>query len=232
MPKGPDARRYDLVLFDADDTLFDFGACEAAALKAALEDARIPWSDRALEEYAGANRDAWAAFEKGLLTHEDLKWRRFEDFLGRTGIEADPRVLGALYVDRLSDQRTLLPGAEETLRGLASSYILVLVTNGITEVQRRRLKGSSIASYFSATIISGELGFAKPDPRMLEAAARAVGIAEKSRMVIVGDSLSSDIRAGLDFGIDTIWLNGRGGSAGDARPTYEIRSLVELLAIL
>jgi 2-haloacid dehalogenase len=232
MPTGREGRRYELVLLDADDTLFDFGACEAAALWAALGDAGIPWSDRAPEEYARANREAWAAFEKGLLSHEELKLRRFEDFLGRMGIEADARIVGGLYVERLSEQRVLMPGAEETLRRLAVSYKLVLVTNGIKEVQRRRLKGSPIALYLSATIISEEIGFAKPDPRMLDAAARAAGVSDKSSMIIVGDSLSSDIRAGLDYGIDTVWLNRRCESSGATRPTYEIRALPQLLEIL
>jgi 2-haloacid dehalogenase len=225
-------KRYELVLLDADDTLFDFGACEAAALFAALGEAGISWSGRAPAEYELANRAAWAAFERGELTHEELKTRRFEDFLGRLGIAADARALGALYVERLSEQRILMPGAEETLRRLAASYTLALVTNGIKEVQRGRLKGSPIELYLSATIISEEVGFSKPDPRMLDAAARATGISDKSRMIIVGDSLSSDIRAGLDYGIDTVWLNPRGLDSGAARPTYEIRALPELLDIL
>jgi HAD superfamily hydrolase (TIGR01549 family) len=125
-----------------------------------------------------------------------------------------------------------MPGAEETLRRLAVSHKLVLVTNGIKEVQRRRLKGSTIALYLSATIISEEIGFAKPDPRMLDAAARAAGVSDKSSIIIVGDSLSSDIRAGLDYGIDTVWLNRRGESSGATRPTYEIRALPQLLEIL
>jgi 2-haloacid dehalogenase len=226
------AGRYELVLLDADDTLFDFGACEAAALREALVGAGIPWNGSAQREYAGANREAWAAFERGALTHEELKTRRFEDFLGRMGIEADARALGALYVECLSEQRILMPGAEETLAGLSASHKLALVTNGIKEVQRGRLGGSPIARYFTAIVISGELGFAKPDPRMLAAAALAVGVSDKDRMVIVGDSLSSDIRAGMNYGIDTVWLNPRDESPGDTRPTYEIRALTELLDIL
>jgi 2-haloacid dehalogenase len=80
--------------------------------------------------------------------------------------------------------------------------------------------------------ISEEVGFAKPDPRMLDAAALAVGVSDKSRMVIVGDSLNSDIRAGLNYGIDSVWLNSRGESPGATLPTYEIRALPELLEIL
>ena len=224
--------RYELVLFDADDTLFNFGSCEAAALREALGDAGIPWNALALEEYAIANREAWAAFEKGALTQEELKTRRFEDFLQKMGIESDAQVVGAMYVERLSEQRILMPGTEETLSRLAASYKLALVTNGIKEVQRRRLSASPIARYFAATIISEEVGFAKPDPRMLDAAARAAGVSDKARMVIVGDSLTSDIRAGLNYGIDTVWLNPRGESPGTTRPTYEIRALPELLEIL
>jgi 2-haloacid dehalogenase len=226
------AVRYELVLLDADDTLFDFGACEAAALREALLGAGIPWNDTALREYAGANREAWAAFEMGALTHEELKTSRFEDFLGRMGIVADARALGVLYVERLSEQRFLLPGAEETLAGLSASRKLALVTNGIKEVQRGRLGASPIARFFAAIVISEEVGFAKPDPRILDAAALAAGVSDKARMVIVGDSLSSDIRAGMNYGIDTVWFNPRGESPGATRPTYEIRALPELLEIL
>ncbi len=224
--------RYRLVLLDADDTLFDFKACERAALREALGEFGIPWGDSAFEEYARANGEAWAAFEKGALTHETLKTRRFEDFLRRMGIEGDAGALGALYVERLSEQGILMPGAEAVLEDLSASYLLALVTNGIKEVQRRRLGGSPIARYFAAAIISGEAGFAKPDPRMLEAAAKAVGFSDKSRMVMVGDSLSSDILAGINYGIDTVWLNPKGEGCGETRPTYEIRELAELPGVL
>jgi 2-haloacid dehalogenase len=224
--------RYELLLIDADDTLFDFRACEEAALRAALGESGIAWSERALREYALANREAWTGFERGLLTHEELKLRRFEDFFARMGIQGDAREVGARYVARLSEERILMPGAEAVLRLLAPLHTLALVTNGIKEVQRGRLRGSPIARYFAATIISEEVGFAKPDPRMLDAAARAAGFSDKSRMVMVGDSLSSDVLAGLNYGIDTVWLNRNGADCGETRPTYEIRDLRELPAIL
>jgi len=232
MPASCGDRHYDLVLFDADDTLFDFGACEAAALRGAIGEAGIPWSERVLEAYSRANREAWADFEKGMIAHEELKTRRFEDFLRRLGLEGDAWVLGRIYVERLSEQRILMPGAEEALAYLAPSHTLALVTNGIKEVQRRRLEASPIARFFAATIISEEVGYAKPDPRMLDAAAHAVGISDKSRMILVGDSLSSDIGAGLNYGIDTVWLNRRGEGCGPKPPTFEIRTLSELASIL
>jgi 2-haloacid dehalogenase len=224
--------KYDLVLIDADDTLFDFGACEGAALRAALGEAGLTWSEGAFAAYVQANREAWAEFEKGAISQDELRTKRFRVFLQRTGLACDPELLARLYVARLSEQAALLPGAERVVRELSARYKLALVTNGIAEVQRGRLSRSPISPCFSAVVISGEIGLAKPDPRMLEAAARAAGAGDKARMVMVGDSLSSDIRAGRAFGIDTIWLNPRGESAGDAKPTLEIRSIEELLEIL
>jgi HAD superfamily hydrolase (TIGR01509 family) len=110
---------------------------------------------------------------------------------------------------------------------------LALITNGLKQVQRSRLAQSSIGKYFEVVLISDELGVAKPHPDIFTVAFKAMGNPEKEHVLIIGDSLSSDIKGGSDYGIDTCWFNphGKQPDAG-IKITYEIQSLPQILTIL
>jgi 2-haloacid dehalogenase len=140
-----------------------------------------------------------------------------------------------MYVERLSEQRILMPGAEEALSPTwLASHTLALVTNGIKEVQRQKARSASpIARYFAATIISEEVGYREarpPHARRRGPCRRRIG--QGSHGDSSGIRLTSDIRAGLNYGIDTVWLNRRGEGCGPKPPTFEIRTLSELASIL
>jgi len=226
---------YDLVFLDADDTLLDFGKSERLALEATLAPLGIEVDGTVFGTYVRINARAWAAVEAGTLDREVLKARRFAELFEALGLSADPSSAaraGEAYLDSLSEQAWLLEGALETCALLRARARLVLLTNGITRVQRGRLARSGLDRAVDAVVISEEAGFAKPDPRVFELGASLVGLSDKTRMLIVGDSLSSDIQGGVNYGIDSCWYNPRRLPLGKPQPTYEVATLAELPHLL
>jgi 2-haloacid dehalogenase len=226
-----DRSGYRLLFLDADDTLFDFSACEKNALSSALAAGGIHLDEGLLADYKAINKRLWAEVEAGTASQAEIKYRRFAELSLRRSLDLDCRTLGDAYVEALSSEGVLMDGAAEVCRALAATRTLVLVTNGIAYVQRRRFEASEIRQCFARLVISEEVGFAKPDPRILEAAAAGLDPVSKTEMLMVGDSPSSDICAGRNYGIDTCLYKPDGLPVGVVMPTYQIRSLRELLPI-
>jgi len=133
----------------------------------------------------------------------------------------------------LADGADLIEGAEETVRTLYGRVGLIVITNGLREVQRSRLAKSAVSEFFSAVVISEEIGAAKPDGRIFDAAFEKMGNPQKRDVLIVGDSLTSDIKGGSDYGIDTCWFNPTGKPCDlDVEIQYEIERLHELVGIV
>jgi HAD superfamily hydrolase (TIGR01509 family) len=110
---------------------------------------------------------------------------------------------------------------------------MILITNGLRTVQRSRLARSTIAPYLVDVVISEEVGAAKPDPRIFEVAFQKMGCPPRQEVLIVGDSLTSDIRDGHGYGVDTCWYNPRClPHSPEIDVVYEIRALEELLRIV
>jgi YjjG family noncanonical pyrimidine nucleotidase len=222
--------RYKAIFFDADDTLFDYPRAERAALKACLREFRIGLELGVfLESYRRHNRDVWRAFERGETDQVRLRVERFRRVaaeLGPDGLPLDR--ISAFYLEALSGQPPLLPGALATVRSLARKYPLALVTNGIASVQRRRFAASPITRYFKAVVISEEVGIAKPDPRIFVPALQTVGLAA-GEVLYVGDSATSDMAAARNAGMDFCWLNpGRAPVPDGFAPAFVIEAIGEL----
>ena len=221
--------RYDSVLLDADNTLFDFDAAEHTALRRALEARGYPFTPEAEAMYHAINRPLWAAFDRGDVTQDFLVVERFRRLTEALGGRDDPAAFNRDYLAYLGQGSQLLPGAEALCRDLrAAGCRLALATNGVARVQRARLEASPLKEAFQAVIISQEVGAQKPQPAFFAAAMAALGVRDKSRCVMVGDTLGSDIRGGIAAGLDTIWYRPRGGSPGDLSPTYTAASLREV----
>ena len=201
-------RRYKAIFFDADDTLFDYPRAERAALAACRREFRLRVAPAALlDAYRRHNHDLWREFERGETDQARLRVERFRRAAGELGLEGLPldRV-SAFYLEALSGQPMLLPGALATVRALAKAYPLALVTNGIAAVQRRRFAASPVTAFFRSVVISEEAGFAKPDPRIFGPALRETGTAA-DEVLYVGDSVTSDMAAARNAGLDFCWFN-------------------------
>jgi 2-haloacid dehalogenase len=226
-------RRYRWVVFDADGTLFDFEHAEEVALARTFTDFGLTLSSEMLRTYQAISAVLWRKLEAGEMSWQRLRTARFEELLSREGIDLDPAGISDRYVQNLGREGRLLPDAEAVVRELAPRFGLLLATNGIAEVQRRRLGGSVIRPFFTDLVISEEIGVSKPAREFFAEAFKRMGHPERDEVLVVGDGLSSDIAGGAGFGTDTCWFNPRRAvNDSPVTPTYEISALPELLDIL
>lgn len=224
--------RYDLLLADADDTLLDFAAAEDKALNAACAAAGLMITPEQAARYKEINAALWQAFARREVTQDALKVLRFERFLAEIGFAHDPRDLAARFVEALALQTDEMDGAYDFLRAASARVPVVIVTNGIASVQRGRFGSSRLNAFLSGHVISGEVGFSKPDPRIFDRALEGRGV-PKARALMLGDDLNSDIAGAIAAGIDCCWFNPAGReNRTQHTPTYIIKRLEEALSWL
>jgi 2-haloacid dehalogenase len=225
--------RYRWILFDADGTLFDYPLAEEAALEKACLASGLTFEAGLIELYRRINHRIWQQLERGEIALAELKIRRFELLFEAAGFDGDAERFSARYLDGLAEGTQLIDGAEEIVRELHGRVGMVILTNGLRDVQRPRLAGSALDGRFSDVVISEEVGAAKPAPEIFDVAFERMGQPAKHEVLIVGDSLTSDIRGGSDYGIDTCWFNpGRQPRDTDALIRYEIQRLSEVVEIV
>jgi YjjG family noncanonical pyrimidine nucleotidase len=225
--------QYTWLLFDADGTLFDYDAAERTALERTFHDVGIPFEPICLTTYRKINGQIWIDFEKGKITAKRLKSRRFELLFHELQHPVDAKAFSDQYLLRLSEATYLMDGAEKLVKHLEDSYRIGIITNGLTNVQRPRFKASAVAPYIETTVISEELGVAKPDPRIFDAAFEQMQHPSRDEVMIIGDSLTSDMQGGYNYGIDTCWFNPKNAeNTFPFQPTYEIHALADILNIL
>lgn len=226
--------RYDTVLLDADNTLFDFDAAEHAALQKAMEKRGYPFTPETKAAYLEINGALWAAFDRGELAQDFLVVERFRRLTERLGGGGDPARFNVEYLTYLGEESALLPGAEALCRDLrAAGCRLALATNGVGRVQHARLNGSPLVPYLSGVFISEELEARKPQRAFFDKALSGMGATDRSRCVMVGDGLASDILGGVNAGIDTIWYNPKGlPPRADVRPTHTAATFDEVRALI
>ena len=225
--------RYRWLIFDADGTLFDFNLGETTALQLTTGKFGIEYSSHLHTVYNAISADLWRQFELGEISLLHLRVVRFERLFAELGIALEAESFNLDFMEALGEQRQLLPGAEDVVRDLSSRFRLLLATNGIAVVQRPRFGHSSIRKYFEDVVISDEIGVAKPQTEYMEEVFSRMGHPLKSEVLMIGDSLSSDISAGAGFGIDTCWFNPNGIALdGGPQPTFTIADLSEIDAIV
>jgi 2-haloacid dehalogenase len=224
---------YTWLLFDADGTLFDYDRAEGTALEHAFVELGVAFEPACLDLYREINMRVWRQFENGQITAEQLRLRRFELLFEALSQPLAPAEFSPIYLRHLARGSHLIDGASEVVPALCAKYRLALITNGLRDVQRPRLAGSAIRDCFAEVIISEEIGAAKPDPAIFDAAFARLGRPPRTEVLLVGDSLTSDIAGGRRYGLDTCWFNPTGAARpADATSTYEIRHLNELARML
>jgi 2-haloacid dehalogenase len=225
--------RYRWLVFDADGTLFDFHLGETTALQLTTGKNGIKYSPNLHTVYNAISADLWRQFELGEISLMHLRVVRFERLFAELGIDLEAESFNRDFMEALGQQRQLLPGAEAVVRDLSSRFRLLLATNGIAVVQRPRFAHSSIRKYFEDVVISDEIGVAKPQTGFMEEAFSRMGEPQKTEVLMIGDSLTSDIAGGVNFGIDTCWFNPEGRALdGSSKPTFEIADLTEIDGIV
>ena len=223
--------KYPCLLFDADDTLFDFPRAEADALQWTLEQSGVTYQPGYAGLYSKFNQQVWREFERGETTSLELREKRFRLFFDELGLVGDLPAVSRLYLHNLALGTTLLDDADAVVHNLKANHTLALVTNGLKDVQRPRLERSSLRDCFEYVFISEELGAAKPAREFFEAVFTTMGKPDRAGVLMIGDSLTSDMQGGIDYGIDTCWYNPR-GKPTDLPVTYQIRHLKELIDLV
>ncbi|MBU8914030.1 MAG: YjjG family noncanonical pyrimidine nucleotidase [Spirochaetales bacterium] len=239
----PDAvtLKYDAILIDADDTLFDFHQAEYYALERTLANQGLAVQvDSIINVFREINAVVWREYETGQSTPEVIRTKRFVQLLQRLGLSTDRRIdpqsVSDCYIEHLSEAAFLLDGAPELLERLLGTVPLVMLTNGLSSVQRPRFAKADVGRYFRDIVISEEVGVQKPDPEVFRIAlerASGDGAVRPDRAIMIGDNLHSDIRGALDAGLHACWFNLRGRSNDHGvQPTYTVTSLGEIPPIL
>jgi 2-haloacid dehalogenase len=225
--------KYEWLLLDADGTLFDYDHAEAMALQRTFEQMGCAFEPGHAEVYRRINGQIWLDFEQGCISQEDLRTRRFELLFDAVGVDLAPGTFSVAYLQNLAWGTRLIDGAAEVVRALHGRVGLMLITNGLREVQRPRFERSALNGYFAGLVISEEVGAAKPHPLIFDEAFQRMGRPRKEAVLMVGDSLTSDMCGGVGYGLDTCWYNPEGRPRDPDVPVrYEIRDLRQLLSLL
>ena len=226
-------KKYQYLIFDLDNTLLNFSLSEYHALKALFTKYGIIFNDEALAEYKEINHELWTKLEEGRIKKEIVLETRFTKFFGTKGVLVDGKTVDDDYRKLLESRNDVMKDAIELLTELKKSgYIIYAGTNGVGRTQRQRLKNAKMSSFFTELYISEEVGFEKPDVRFFDTIFNQEGITDLSKVLMIGDSLSSDIRGANRIGIDSIWLNNFSDISGEDSPIYECNNLSQIKILL
>ncbi|MCM1285916.1 MAG: YjjG family noncanonical pyrimidine nucleotidase [Acetobacter sp.] len=224
---------YKTILFDLDDTIFDFKKSERCALIKTFCQLGIEPSDDILSRYSVINQQQWKRLELGEISREQVKVGRYKLLFDEYGIDEPPEKTTAIYENNLAEGHYFIDGAVEMLEELYKNFSLYLVSNGAKKVQDGRLADSGISHFFKNIFISEVIGFEKPSKDFFDYCFNKIPNVDKSCTIIIGDSLSSDIKGGKNAGISTMWFNPHHQvNDTDIIPDYEISSLSEIKAFL
>jgi 2-haloacid dehalogenase len=221
--------KYNCILFDVDGTLLDFGQAEQEAILGTLEHFGLPGGEDNAARFSAINAALWEKLEKGEIKKDKLVVRRFEQLLEALGQKGDAVRINNDYMTRLSNAAPTYPGADELLEELAEFATLATVSNGVAKVQVNRLEKSGLLKYFDEVFVSEKLGVTKPSPKFFDLALKRLGITQREKVLVVGDSLAADIKGGRNARLDTCWCNFTGAQpVPGIEPTYTVRSYAQL----
>lgn len=225
--------KYEILLFDADHTLFDFEKSEYIALRGALLSLGLPASDAHIKRYSDINCEYWKKLERGEIDKERLLLERFEVFCREYGFAEYAEALSDLYIEKLSSQADLLDGALELVASASKKYRLFIITNGLKTTQDGRFAISPITKYFEKIFISEVIGWEKPSAEFFDFVANSIDGYNAEKTLVIGDSLTSDIKGAINSGLDCIWYNPKKKSVPDGwNITYNVSNYGEIYRIL
>ena len=222
--------RYDIVLADLDDTLFDFSASARQALAATLRSMGLEPRPDVVEDYMAINQRWWERFERGEIPKDAIYVGRYAELFRRHSVDADPAEAAGRYRDLLWRQRNFKPGCRQLLKILRPACRVYVITNGAAETQRLRIEDSGLADQFDGVFISEELGCRKPERVFFDRVFDVIGPELRSRAIVLGDSLTSDMQGGRNAGLPTCFYGDP--EKADGRCDYVITDLMEFPKVI
>ena len=223
----------EFLLLDLDDTILDFHKAERIAIAKTIRDFGVEPTEEVLSRYHNINKWHWEQLELGTMTRKEVLEGRFDMLFRELGVTVDAASVAHSYEKNLAIGHYFLPGAEETVDALHKKYRLFLTSNGTASVQKGRMTSANLYRFFEKVFVSQEVGHNKPAKAYFDAVFAQIPGFDPAKALIVGDSLSSDIRGGINAGIKTCWVNPAHLTAkADTIPDYEIEALNQLPALL
>ena len=223
----------EILFLDLDDTILDFQKAERIAISKTIGDYGLEPTEEVLHRYHLINKWHWEQMELGKLTRPEVLQNRFEVLFAEFGKTVDKAACAKMYEQNLSVGHYFLPGAEETVEYLSKHYRLFLTSNGTASVQKGRMTSANLYRFFEQVFVSQEIGHNKPSKAYFDGCIARIPDFDPAKTMIVGDSLSSDIKGGINAGIATCWVNPTHASGReDIKPDYEIEALRQLPALL
>lgn len=222
----------EFLFLDLDDTILDFHTAERVAISKTIREFGVEPTEEILTLYHGINKWHWEQLELGNLTRAEVLVNRFGVLFEKLGMQVDAPQCAKTYEINLSQGHWFLPGAEEAVASLSKKYRLFLASNGTAVVQKGRMTSANLYRFFETVFVSQEIGHNKPSREYFDACFARIPGFDKEKAMIVGDSLSSDIKGGINAGIKTVWVNPDHKDSGDIRPDYEIEYLYQLEPLL
>ena len=222
----------EFLLLDLDDTILDFHKAERIAIAKTIRDFGVEPTEEVLNRYHVINKWHWEQLELGKLTRAEVLENRFAVLFEELGVDVDAEKCARRYEKNLSIGHYFLPGAEEAVDSLSKKYRLFLVSNGTASVQKGRMTSANLYRFFEKVFVSQEIGYNKPAKAYFDACFAQIPDFDPAKAIMVGDSLSSDIKGGINAGIKTVWVNPDHKDCGSIKPDYEIETLSQLEALL
>ena len=224
---------YNCLMIDLDDTLLDFGMAEDQALEKTFQQFEFPYTPENIEFYKTMNKQLWKELEQGKLRRETLFTLRWKKLLAHLGKLGSPAKINEFYFARLAEGAFPLPGALEFLEAVEDYATIAIITNGAEKAQKSRLVHSHVVDFADGIFISEKMGIHKPDKRFVNLALDRLGVTNREKVLVIGDSLSADVKCGLDAGLDTCWCNFKNQeNTTNLKPTYTVQGFEELKRII
>ena len=222
----------EFLFLDLDDTILDFHKAERIAISKTIRDFGVEPTEEILARYHEINKWHWEQLELGRLTRAEVLENRFAVLFRELGVNVDATACARVYEKNLAIGHYFLPGAEEAVAALSRKYRLFLASNGTASVQKGRMTSANLYRFFEKVFVSQEVGHNKPSKAYFDGCFTQIPGFDPEKAMIVGDSLSSDIKGGINAGLKTVWVNPDHKPCGDIRPDYQIEALHQLEALL
>ena len=223
---------FEFLFLDLDDTILDFHKAERIAISKTIRDFGVEPTEEVLNRYHLINKWHWEQLELGKMTRDQVLKNRFRALFEELGITVDAADCAAAYEKNLSIGHYFLPGAEEAVDRLSKKYRLFLASNGTASVQKGRMTSANLYRFFERVFVSQEIGHNKPSREYFSACFAEIPGFDITKAMMVGDSLSSDIKGGINAGLKTVWVNPRHEDCGSIQPDHEIEALSQLEQLL
>ena len=224
---------YTTLLFDVDDTLLDFKKNEQVAFATLFQKLNLPLTTDIFARYQEINHKLWSEFEHGLISKDQVIHTRFRKLAEEFQLDYSNQPVEEWYQNELANGAFMMDGAYELCEKFSKTHRMYIVTNGIATTQYKRLKDSKLDQFFQQIFVSEEIGYQKPAKEFFDYVLEHIPDARKEDMLIIGDSLASDIKGGVLAGIDTCLIQRETKVVeGSIQPKFYIKMLEELEPIV